>query len=521
MELEVVARAGRGFVDAHALLATRCHNNYDTVHFDGLVTREMARLLLRSVVASPRDHSLPPAHQLAQLREFTSLDPDVDREHMSGFLARSMVGAEWSSIEGLATARSMLARRNNTLHSHWAWFGGSVTAQNRIVSDVQWNLKKRGLVTTVSNFGVPASDPEYLAYCLNNVVGGQDRLRNFDVIVWEYAENDYTSGSSLDSLVAATLRLPHQPVVLMYLHCGPRTVQRNQGRGCSHSTHRGIARKHGIVAIDLEPWILSINASDYPTYFYDGVHPTRAGAGFMGQLIIRAVHQGLRTLHVHESPHEMRASQGTSTDDIDGLSEIRPASVMSASGRSPLTRHRDNLTDMPMIRHCWTTLGSEGQRNLLPMQPAPGWTFVSEALEKYPRGKNGWQNGMLAYPRTNQTQRGQAERASLSCIDFRVEECSLELVVFYLSTNTNSLFGRANISVYSIQPGGLRHQPALSNVTFVAGNPNASKVSIGLTVAAQRKMLLPPQKAGKQGSGTWAIHVCPMHGLFRVIAIGC
>ena len=95
--------------------------------------------------------------------------PDLDRAHGSGMLGRSMVGASWSSVEGLATARSLLAG-----HSSWAWFGGSVTAEGRILRAVSGNLAARGLTVSTSNFGVPATGPEYLSFCIKNVVGGEE-----------------------------------------------------------------------------------------------------------------------------------------------------------------------------------------------------------------------------------------------------------------------------------------------------------------------------------------------------------
>ena len=502
-ERKTATSAGCGVVDTHALYAAQCHNSYDTIHFSDRVVRDIADLLLRSVVnsvVSPRHPGLPQDRLLAQLREFTVRDPDVDRAHSSaGLLGRSMVGAEWSSIEGLAMARSMLSGR-----SHWAWFGGSVTAHEQIVQAVSHSLQQRGLPNTVSNFGVAATSPDYLSYCLDKVVGGEHQLRAFDVIVWEYAENDWSSGEDLDALVAASLRLPQHPVVLMYLHCGPRTIMQHGGCDARHATHRAIARRHGIVAIDLTPWIVSLNASEYPTYFYDGVHPNKQGGDAIGQFIVRVMHQGLRALHVLEPP-------------------FGPASSRS----SVFARHRASLsTEAQRTRHCWTTLAAEKQRNLQPMQPAPGWTFVSEVPTSFEGvhkfNKNGWQNSNDSHWNTNFTYDKSVSQPSFACIQFRLDECSVNVVVYYLVTNANPWFGRANISMYSIgRLGEVHRSPSISNIMLISNHAysgTARGKADRQTVAVLHRLLLPSLPARRT---SWAIRVCPVQGLFRVIAIGC
>lgn len=504
-EWKTATSAGCGVVDSHALYAAQCHNSYDTIHFGGRVVRDIADLLLRSVVNSVVSLRLPGLQQdrlLAQLREFTVRDPDVDRAHGSaGLLGRSMVGAEWSSIEGLAMARSMLARR-----SHWAWFGGSVTAHNQIVQAVSRSLQQRGLPNKVSNFGVPATGPDYLSYCLNKVVGGEHQLRVYDVIVYEYSENDFGSGEDLDALVAASLRLPQQPVVLMYLHCGPRTIVQHGGCDARHASHRAIARRHGIVAIDLTPWIVSLNVSDHPKYFYDSVHPTKQGGDAMGQFIVRVMHQGLRTLHVLEPP-------------------FGPASNRSAA----FAQHRTSLsTEAQRTRHCWTTLAAEEQRNLQPMQPAPGWEFVSEVRGRmagsfHTLSKNGWQNSNDSQWNTTFTYDKSFSQPGFACIQFRLDECSVNVVVYYLVTNVNPWFGRANISIYSIGPLGsnVHSVPSISNVTLISNQAysgTAQGTAIRKTDAMMRRLLLPSLAARRT---SWGIRVCPVQGLFRVIAIGC
>jgi hypothetical protein len=516
-EMEVAWSAGWGMVDTFALLGVQCQESYDTIHFSRRVTQATARLLLQSVVTSVH-FRLAAAHQQHQLREFTSLDPDVDRAHDSGWLSRSMVGAKWSSIEGLAMARSLRAGGSNG--SKWAWFGGSVTAQTLIVKDIQRRLRARGLVTTVSNFGVPASGPEYVSYCLEKMAGGPHGMNVYDVIVWEYAENDFnpSPGGALDYLLAAALRMPQRPVVFLYLHCGPRTVPRTR---CDHDAYRALAKRHGIVAIDIAPWILSINSSDYPTYFRDGVHPTKQGAGAIGQFIVQVIHQGLRTLHVLEPAYKAPTKQavGATGQFIgqfivqlihQGLHMLEPAykarTAEFAPSNEAFTRHRANLTagTMHRTRHCWTTLGSKEERNLLPMHtPAPGWSFVSTALEKYPKGKNGWQYD-------------DRQKESSACIQFRSDSCWLEITLFYLATNTNPAFGSANVSAYRI---GHEDAPTISNVTLIANhyyNTKKPSAAMNLTVAATKKI---PLNVSERGS--WALRFCSVQGDFRVIAIGC
>lgn len=97
---------------------------------------------------------------------------------------------------------------------------------------------------------MPATGPNYASFCLEKIAGGKSDL--VDLFVLEWAENESESPpASMEYVMRTLLLLPSKPVVMMYIHCGPRTVASAKCKSTAQMNHWNLASYYSLPALRL------------------------------------------------------------------------------------------------------------------------------------------------------------------------------------------------------------------------------------------------------------------------------
>ncbi|XP_077993255.1 uncharacterized protein LOC144447227 [Glandiceps talaboti] len=157
-------------------------------------------------------------------------------------LTRAIVN--WGNVDRLKTAIKDVIETDRSFNI--GIMGGSVSAVNLYPRVLEITLHRiLGGNVRVNNAAIGATDSQYFAYCMKNHLD----VYHLDVIMWEFAVNDYLKGvgaSAQEEITREVLELPNKPqlIYVNFLY-GKQISQRSCNNsedigGCELSLHYDI-----------------------------------------------------------------------------------------------------------------------------------------------------------------------------------------------------------------------------------------------------------------------------------------
>lgn len=206
--------------------------------------------------------------------------------------------------------------------------------------------KQSGTPITSVQSAVPGTNSTYGAFR----VGTQLLSKDIDLLIIEFAVNDFESPGALDGMegiVRQALRQNPRMGIVLFETVSKKAMQDYYEKGLlppSVEAYRKIVSHYHLAEVNAGPMVLELfkgGRSSSEEFYPDGTHPSESGHAFYANLLCDALIKAISDSRkpVPESPAALPEPLGNKNLDYAGLSEIEPSEKSAGWEELPPNRY--------------------------------------------------------------------------------------------------------------------------------------------------------------------------------------